>query len=43
MNLYEVWRGHELYWYAVGYEEVAGSWAYGNEPAGSVKCGEFLH
>jgi len=45
MDLQEVgWgeEGHELDWVASGYGQVAGTCECGNEPSGSVKCGEFL-
>jgi hypothetical protein len=34
--------GRGLDRYGSGYEQVAGSCECGNEPSGSIKCGEFL-
>jgi hypothetical protein len=34
--------GHRLDRYGSGNEKVAGSCEYGDEPSGSMKCGEFL-
>jgi hypothetical protein len=42
MNLQEIrcWRG--ICGCGLGQEEVAVSCGHGNEPSGSIKCGEFL-
>ena len=32
-----------LDWAGPGQRQVADACEYGNEPSGSVKCGEFLH
>jgi hypothetical protein len=43
MELLEVaWGRHRLDQSGSGYEEVTGSCEYGDEPSGSIKCGEFL-
>jgi len=42
MYLQEVEWGHRLHWIGSGWEQVAGSYKSGNEPSGSIKCGEFL-
>jgi hypothetical protein len=34
--------GSGLDWAGSGYRQVAGSCERGNEPSGSIKCGEFL-
>jgi hypothetical protein len=34
--------GHGLDQSGSGYGQVAGSCVYGDEPSGSIKCGEFL-
>jgi len=35
-----VWLGHGLDWSGQG--QVAGYFELGNEPSGSIKCGELL-
>jgi hypothetical protein len=43
MDLLEVgWGGHGLNQSGSGQGHVAGSCEYGDEPSGSIKCGEFL-
>jgi hypothetical protein len=34
--------GRRLDWSGSGQGQVAGSCVYGDEPSGSIKCGEFL-
>jgi hypothetical protein len=34
--------GCELDWAGSGYGQMAGACECGNEPSGSIKCGEFL-
>jgi hypothetical protein len=41
--IYRKWNGgHGLDWLGSGEGQVAGSCICGNEPSGSIKCGEFL-
>jgi hypothetical protein len=42
MDLSEVGWGHGLDQSGSGQGQVAGSCEYGDEPSGSIKCGEFL-
>jgi hypothetical protein len=42
MDLREVGWGHGLDRSGLGYGQVAGCCECGNEPSGSIKCGEFL-
>ena len=42
MDLQEVELGHGLYGAGSGKEQVAGTCECGNEPLGSINCGEFL-
>ena len=37
-----VMRGHGVDWYGSGHRQVAGTCECGNEPSGSITCGEFL-
>jgi hypothetical protein len=41
MDLREVGWGHGLDQSGSGQRQVAGSCVYGDEPSGSIKCGEF--
>ena len=40
-SLYRAWV-YGLDWAGPGYRQVANACECGNEPSGSVKCGEFL-
>jgi hypothetical protein len=42
MKIQEVGGGHGLDRSGSGYGEVPGPCKCGNEPSGSIKCGEFL-
>jgi hypothetical protein len=42
MDLLEVGWGHGLDQSGSGQGQVAGCCGYGDEPSGSIKCGEFL-
>jgi hypothetical protein len=42
MDIQEVGSGHGLDLAGSGQGQVAGSCECGNEPPGSIKCGEFL-
>jgi hypothetical protein len=40
--IFKKWDGNGLDWVGSVYGQVAGSCECGNEPPGSIKCGEFL-
>jgi hypothetical protein len=42
MNLREVGWEHGMHQSGSGQRQVAGSCERGNEPSGSIKCGEFI-
>jgi len=43
MDLQDVgWKGMDWIYLASGYGQVTGTCKCGNEPLGSIKCGEFL-
>jgi hypothetical protein len=42
--IFRRWDGwHAMDWYGSGYGRVTGTCKCGNEPSGSIKCGEFRH